>query len=101
MDYQIEWSQPAINDLRSLVQYIARDDGTTAERFGNRIIAKIESIAAFPHIGRVVPEFHQEPLREVILPPYRLIYEVDDQNHRIYVLRIWHGARGNPAMDAK
>jgi toxin ParE1/3/4 len=101
MDDQIEWSRSAISDLRSLVHYIARDDGKTAERFGNRIVAKIAAIATFPHTGRIVPEFHQEPLREVILPPYRLIYEVDDQHHRIYVLRIWHGARGDPAIDAE
>lgn len=78
MDYALEWTRSAINDLRSLVQYIARDDRKTAERFGNRIIEKMESITMFPHIGRVVPEFHQEVLREVILPPYRLIYEVDE-----------------------
>jgi toxin ParE1/3/4 len=98
MDYAIKWTQSAINDLRSLVCYIARDDRNTAERFGNRIIAKIESIAAFPHIGRVVPEFHQEQLREVILSPYRLIYEVDETKCCIFILRIWHGARGTPSI---
>ena len=101
MDYSLEWTRCAINDLRSLVHYIARDDRNTAERFGNRIIAKMETITTFPHIGRVVPEFHQEALREIILPPYRLIYEVDEKNLRIYVLRIWHGARGNPSIDPK
>ena len=94
MDHRITWSERALQDLKNIVQYIARDDRNTAERFGNLIITKVGSLRTFPRIGRVVPEFREENLREIILAPYRIVYEIDDRETALAVLRAWHGARG-------
>lgn len=101
MDYQIIWTETALDDLRDLVCYIADDDATTAQRFGERMIRKVEKLASFPRIGRKVPEHQDDQLREVILTPYRLIYELSDRDHSIIVLRVWHGARGEPDIPQK
>lgn len=98
MDYQIVWSKPALQDLHDLVRYIAADDSTTAMRFGERIITKVEGLASFPRIGRIVPELRDDLIREVILTPYRVIYEVSDADATLSILRIWHGARGEPEV---
>lgn len=94
MDYRIVWSKTALADLRDLVRYIAADDGSIARRFGDRIVSKVEALAPFPRMGRMVPEYRDDHVREVILTPYRIIYEVDDENSVLSVLRVWHGARG-------
>lgn len=95
MDFRIIWSEIALWDLRDIVRYIARDDPKTAERFGNFIISKILNLGTFPRIGRIVPEFREDRLREIILTPYRIVYEIDDNISTLAVLRVWHGARGS------
>jgi toxin ParE1/3/4 len=94
MDYAIDWTESALEDLKDLVRYIAADNPLAAERFGKAIIRRIELLSPFPRTGRVVPELGDDLLREVILTPYRIVYEVNDSLRRVSVVRIWHGARG-------
>jgi plasmid stabilization system protein ParE len=93
MDYSITWSQLALNDLKDLVIFIARDDANAARKLGNRIINKVESISSFPEIGRIVPEFKSEGIREILTKPYRIVYELDHEAKALAVLRIWHTSR--------
>jgi plasmid stabilization system protein ParE len=44
-----------------------------------------------PLLGRAVPELQPRPYRELIVPPYRIVYEVEPR--RVLVLRVWHGRR--------
>ncbi|MBK1817701.1 type II toxin-antitoxin system RelE/ParE family toxin [Luteolibacter yonseiensis] len=76
------------------MRYIAQDDHVSAKRFGDHLISKVDKLVLFPRIGRTVPEFHDDLLREIIVSPYRIVYEIDDGRATIAVLRIWHGARG-------
>ena len=66
-----------------------------ARRFGDLIVSKVESLQTFPRIGRIVPEYREECLRELIVTPYRIVFEIDDEVMKLSILRIWHGARGN------
>ena len=99
MDFQISWANSAIADLRDLVRYIAQDNNVAASRFGNAIVSKTETLRTFPLIGRMVPEYQNASLRELILSPYRIVYEVDEKTSRIFILRIWHSARGDLSDD--
>ena len=74
MAYQIIWSLQARDDLREIVTFIAADNPAVAESFGFRLMSKVDVLAKFPQIGRVVPEEHDENIRELILRPYRIIY---------------------------
>lgn len=85
-------------DLRDLVRYIAADDHEVARRFGERIVSKVDSLGPFPRIGRIVPEYRSDVGRELIITPYRVIYELDDPGTTISVLRVWHGARDKPDL---
>jgi len=51
-----------------------------------------------PHMGRVVPEFNQQDLHEVVVSPYRLIYRLKDEAGLIEVIRVWHAARDTPEI---
>ena len=95
MALRIIWSELALHDLRSIVTYIARDDGETARKFGFKLIGKVGILTRFPFVGRIVAEFKDENLRELVLSPYRIVYEVDANSGTVSVLRIWHSARGN------
>lgn len=66
MAYRIVWSEAALADLRDLVRYIARDDRKIAKRFGDSIVNKVESLQVFQRIGRMLPEYREDHLRELI-----------------------------------
>jgi toxin ParE1/3/4 len=68
---------------------------------GFRLIAKVDLLEQFPRIGRVVPEEEDEDIREIILPPYRIIYRVLAENRAVAIARVWHGARGGPEIPSR
>ncbi|CAN5554079.1 hypothetical protein BH20ACI3_BH20ACI3_30240 [soil metagenome] len=45
---KIEWTEPAIEDLRNLHGYIARDSEVYASSFVERIILAAEKLSDFP-----------------------------------------------------
>lgn len=98
MDYKIIFSEPAIDDLQTIVRFIARDNQPAAARFGEKLIGSIRHLARFPRIGRVVPEQNDANIREIISKPYRVFYRVKDEARVIEVIRFWHAARGEPKI---
>jgi len=52
-------------------------------------------------LAEVVPEMDESSAREVIHGPCRIIYEIFPDREAIYVLRFWHGARGEPELKQK
>ncbi len=98
MAFKIIWSRQARDDLGDIVTFIARNNRAAAESFGYRLMAKADVLAQFPEIGRIVPEEQDETLREIILPPYRIIYRVLAENRAVAIARIWHAARGEPEI---
>jgi plasmid stabilization system protein ParE len=98
MAHQIIWSLQACDDLQEIVTFIAADNPTVAESFGFRLMSKVDVLAKFPLIGRVVPEESDENIRELILRPYRIIYKVLPAQQVVAIARIWHGARGEPEV---
>ena len=53
---------------------------------------------SFLEAGRMVPELSDPLIREVICSPYRIVYRMDEQNQTIYIVRVWHSARGHPQV---
>jgi plasmid stabilization system protein ParE len=60
------WTEPAIQDLRDLRDYIAADSDFHAADFIASIITRAERLTTFPMIGRVVPEAQGENIREIL-----------------------------------
>ena len=55
------------------------------------IIEHIETIPANPDIGRKVPEFDTDRIRELVHGPFRVVYLRDEKS--IHVVRIWRSER--------
>ena len=96
MGYQVVLSRTADADLGQIIEYIGRDNPEAALRFARELVANARKLEDFPRIGRVVPEFRVESLREIIHGAYRIVYEVDDARKRVAIARFWHAARGTP-----
>lgn len=99
MAFQIIWSRTAVEDLREIVQYIALDDPGAAAHLADCIVSRIERASELPFSHRVVPEKADPAIREVILRPYRILYQVDERREAIHILRVWHAARGVPDLE--
>ena len=98
MAFKIIWSLQAREDLRDIVRFVAQHDSTAAESLGYALISRIDSLEQFPLLGRAVPELGNQDIREIISRPYRIIYQVFDAARVIAVVRVWHGARGEPVI---
>ncbi len=96
MGWKIVIAPSAQADLEDIVRYLARHNPTAAEQMGNALIARAESLADFPELGRVVPEFRRPELRELIHRSYRVIYRFKPERGCVEIVRFWHGARGFP-----
>ena len=95
MDYKVVLAPRAIEDLRDIVLYVAPDRPEAAKRLGMALIEKTKVLGSFPFSGRVVPEFADRSIRELILKPYRIVYRVDDSSRVVGVARYWHAARSD------
>ncbi len=98
MGWKIIIAPSAQADLADIVRYVARHNSDAAARLGYELITHAENIANFPEIGRIVPEFQQPNLREMICRSYRIIYRLRGNEQRIDIVRFWHAARGFPRI---
>lgn len=85
------WTEPAIQDLQDLRDYIANDSDIHAASFVSSILVRVEQLEKFPLMGRMVPEAQTANIREIIYRTYRIIYRVTEQ--RLDVLAVIHGSR--------
>ena len=83
---KILWTEPAIEDLRNLHGYIAKDSKEFASTFVGKIILSVDKLTDFPRLGRMVPEADQEAIRELLYHNYRIISEADPDKRLFYML---------------
>lgn len=98
MDYQVVLSLSARADLRDIVRYISFDAPDRALEFGQFLISRTKLLAQSPELRRVVPEFGDNVIREIIVRSYRVVYRLDDSQRLIEVIRFWQAARGIPEI---
>ena len=96
MAFKIIWAREAREDLREIVMFIAQDNPAVAESFGYLLMSKVDVLAQFPQLGRVVPEEQDEDIREIIFRSYRIVYQTLMDKQIVAIARVWHGARGEP-----
>jgi plasmid stabilization system protein ParE len=87
----VYWTETAIQHLSSLYTYLSQTSPAYAQRTVDRITRRSQQIATFPNSGRVVPEFDNDRIREIIEGKYRIIYTL--QSNQIEVLAVLHGAQ--------
>ena len=73
MAVQLIWAPSARLDLKELTSYIAESRPSAAARFVQHIFQAVEHLADFPESGRIVPEFDDPNMREVIRKPCRIV----------------------------
>jgi len=98
MAYKLIWSPAARDDLHDIVAFIARDNQSRAMSFGYELISETDRLQEFPELGRIVPEYRNDLIREIIFRPYRIVYRINHDAKLCEIGRVWHSARGTPHM---
>jgi plasmid stabilization system protein ParE len=89
---RITFAVSAVADLEEVRRWYAEQGAPeVGERLLDEIVAAVERLADFPESGRVVPEFGARQLREVIHPPFRIVYRLDAE--RVRIVRVWRRER--------
>ena len=86
------WSEEAVNDLIAIRDFIARDSEIYAASTVDQLISAVEQLVEFPESGRAVPELPNQNLKELVRPPYRIVYRFNGRE-RIEVITVFHSAR--------
>ena len=88
----ISFASSAVTDLEGIQEYYNNERvPDIGKRLTGEIIAQIERLADYPLSGRIVPEFNVEHLREIIHPPFRIVYRYSKK--RVRIVRIWRSER--------
>lgn len=87
---RVDWSEPAVTDLRQIHDYIARDSRHFARAAVERITGATAMLADWPNSGEVLYEF--PAYRQLVVGNYRLIYREDGPNSRILIIGVIHAA---------
>ncbi len=98
MAHELTWSPAARLDLKEIFAYIAEDDPLTGQKFIRSLFRAVERLPLFPESGRVVPEFMEATIREIIHRPCRVVYRIKAGQNLIEIARVWHAARGLPQL---
>lgn len=89
---RINIAESALSDLEALRAWYAEQGvPDVGNKLMTEIFQRINTLADHPDIGRVVPEFGQDFLRELIQPPFRIVYR--RQPKQVQVVRIWRSER--------
>ncbi len=88
----IRLAESAVVDLEEIrLWYIEQGVPDVGKRLIGEILQRIEALGVHPELGRIVPEFDQPFLRELIQPPFRIVYRHDPGMVRI--VRVWRSER--------
>jgi toxin ParE1/3/4 len=88
---KVVWTEPAVDDLVETVEYIARDSPAFASTLAERVCDAGDTLATGAERGRRFPDARYRPLRELIIGPYRLVYQVEVE--RVVIHGVFHGRR--------
>ena len=88
---KIVWTEPALQDLDTIAEYIALDKPSAASRFVGKVLSKIDRLELFPNLGKKVRELPEFSYREIIIPPVRIIYRVSE--YRIFIIHVVRSER--------
>jgi plasmid stabilization system protein ParE len=99
--YDVLFLQEALDDLEEIILYIAADSRTAALKMHDEIVAKADSLSAFPLRGRSVPDakMQKSGFRMLLIKPYIVFYRVLQET--VYIHRVIHGAANLPLLNAK
>lgn len=89
---QVKWTEKSKQDLKDIYDYIAFDSKYYAKKTVIKLRQRPEILKTHKEIGKIVPEYDNEKLRELIEGNYRIIYLILEEN-KVEILTVFHSKR--------
>ncbi len=77
---QIIWTEPALNDLDAVADYIALENPQAAAALVQRVFRHVEQLQQHPESGSHPPELTHLRYRQIVEPPCRVFYRFDGEH---------------------
>lgn len=94
---KIKWTRKALNDLKEIYHFIAKENLKAARQTNAIIRQKALFLLGNPYIGRAndIPN-----ARELVITgtPYILFYKVEETSDSIFIVHVIHAARDWPNL---
>jgi len=91
-------SSSAFNDLESIKEHYEEEAVPhIGDQYVISIIEHFQTLSDNPDIGRKVPEFDEEKIRELIHPLFRVVYL--REKNSIHIIRVWRSERLLPEQE--
>lgn len=88
---QIIWTEPALDDLNEIAEYIALSNLSAAQHLVTTVFDAAQRLEKFPDSGRKPPELEMFLYRELIINPCRVFYKTE--NDKVYILHLMRQER--------
>lgn len=75
---EIVWTNPALDQLEEIADYIALDKPEAAAGLVKKIFSTVDRLGQFPDSGHVPPEIPNSIYREVFVGPCRIFYRQEN-----------------------
>ena len=88
---QVIWTEPALQDLNEIAEYIALDKINAANKLVQKVFLSAERLEQFPKSGRKPSEFINSRYLEIIVNPCRIFYRIEKE--KVYILYVMRSER--------
>ena len=88
---EIIWTNPALDDLNDIAEYIALSNLQSAKTLVSKIFEKVERLELFPESGKKPIELSNLNYLELVVNPCCIFYKKD--NDKVYILHVMRQER--------
>jgi addiction module RelE/StbE family toxin len=89
---KINWTRQAIEDVHAASEYYRGISAKYADTLIDKIFEKAALLENHPKMGRKVPQFDKENIRELIYKQYHIIYYIVS-SQQIDIIAVHYGSK--------
>ena len=87
---RVIWTPEVFRNLDSIGDYMLEVAPAFAGPLLQRLYDAVAPLEDYPRLGRAVPGFDRDDLRELIIDNYRIVYEI--KGEAVWLVTIRHGS---------
>ena len=88
---EIIWTNPALEDLNDIAEYIALSNLLSAKNLVKKVFEKVDRLEEFPESGKKPLELNNLNYLEVVVNPCRIFYKIENGN--VFILHVMRQER--------
>lgn len=85
---RVHWTPEARAQLKAIHKRIAQESPKVAQQVVERLTFRAGQLAKLPHLGRKVPDYNRDDLRQLSTHPYLVIYRLVEE--QVDIISVMH-----------